>query len=213
MKISKEELLKFLLKDIPEDDKTEKVQIEYLNDAINILFEERKKLNKGFKFLDEDIKAFFEGIENLNKTSKINLKKSLGIKTMNPINFLYPIYFKNSSFRNSSEDNRRLWCLCAQIYCYMGGQLVGNSFSSCLKDVLKSDSASVRFERFLACSTDKFEYFSRDLISYVRIIQSKGFQFDCIQLLKDLLDWNNEYQWVQLRWADVFNKEDSENNN
>lgn len=211
MRVNKEELLSFLFKDISKED--DKVKIECLNEAITALYDERRTLGRHFNLLDEDIKKFFESVEVLNKSVKVNLKKNLGVKTVNPLNFLYPVYFKNSSFRNSSEENRKLWCLCAQIYCYMGGQIVGKPFSSCLKDVLNSESASIKFERFLASSPDKFEYFSRDLISYARMIKSKGYQFDCIQLLKDLLNWNDENQWVQLKWADVFNKEDTENKN
>ncbi len=203
---SNEEILLFATRELSDLDRQDNFKV---SQSINALISQLKDLR--FQYVNKsdlrkDIELFFECVKNLPQGIKCDLKRSLGVSSINALNFLYPVYYKVDSFRCASEEQRNLWCLCAQIYCFMGDEEKGILFSDCLLDCFKSENSQVKFERFLATSTKKYEYFSRDLISYVRMIKSNNKKFDCCQLLFDLLYWNSESLFVQLKWAEVLEK-------
>lgn len=200
--MTKNEIEQILVKNLDNEDS--KSLLQEVTETISSLYILRDELKRNIKeYKNEDISRYFKVLSNLSNGKKAELKRNLGYKTGITLEGLYNIYFKNSSFKIASEEDKELWALCGRIYCFMGGS-VQQSFASCLKNVLQSDSSRIRFERFLGSDIDKREYFVRDLLSFVRMIKSKGLKFNCEMLLFDLLNWNNERARIQEHWASDF---------
>lgn len=162
-------------------------------------FESRQIVLKG------EVSEFLKAIKSMSVASKSRVKRGLGVN----FNFedMSYIPLKSEKYHIKSY-NRNLWDLCARIYCLYSCDMKltekTESFATQLGKVINSSSGVAKFETLLASSTDKFEYFSRDLIRFVRQLHSANKSFDIIGLLVDLLNWNLNSKSVQLKWADDF---------
>ena len=153
------------------------------------------------KRLKEEISRFFEDISALSVAEKVVLRRDLGVK--NDLEGMFRI-LSNVDKYPSLNKNRKIWALCARIYCYCGCNQSENTFASVLGTEINSNSGIARFENLLESSEDKFEYFSGDIVRFVRQLKSKGKYFNCEKMLFDLLNWNNKNKSTQMAWARDF---------
>lgn len=162
----------------------------------------------------EKIRMFLKDVSGLRTAERVALKRSLGVKSADDAVGLYSLLYKFPDYGVYNED-RKLWILVARIYTFLGENVdkprSGDSFAKALGKVVKSESGRFGFESFLSDSISRYEYFERNIIRYVHMIKSKGLSFDCVSLLNDLLYWDHPKKYVQIRWYEDFDRENSKN--
>lgn len=69
------------------------------------------------------------------------------------------------------------------------------------QDEETSKSTGHRLESLLDTKWDADGYMLTKLTRLMRLVKSRGVSVDCAELLKDLVYWNSDSQWIQHKWA------------
>lgn len=147
--------------------------------------------------LRENIKLFFKNLNNLSVKYKGQLKRNLGNDK-----FDYVVF--RCVPQNLRIRNRFIIPLVAKIYFFMDCESVDKSFAKVLGDTLNSNSSVNDFENVLDDDMSRVEYFSRNLIKLVRLVNAKNKVFNIENFMLDLILWGNSNKSVQLEWANDF---------
>ena len=147
--------------------------------------------------LRENIKVFFKNLNNLSVKYKGQLKRNLGNDK-----FDYVVF--RCVPQNLRIRNRFIIPLVAKIYFFMDCESVDKSFAKVLGDILSSNSSVNDFENLLDDDMSRVEYFSRNLIKFVRLVNAKNKVFNVENFMLDLILWGNSNKSVQLEWANDF---------
>lgn len=147
--------------------------------------------------LRENIKVFFKNLNNLSVKYKSQLKWNLGNDK-----FDYVVF--RCVPQNLRVRNRFIIPLVAKIYFFMDCESVDKPFAKVLGDTLSSNSSVNDFENLLDDDMSRVEYFSRNLIKFVRLINAKNKVFNVENFMLDLILWGNSNKSVQLEWANDF---------
>ncbi|MBE2279581.1 MAG: type I-E CRISPR-associated protein Cse2/CasB [Ignavibacteriaceae bacterium] len=86
---------------------------------------------------------------------------------------------------------------------------IGTSFRE-LKKITQSESIDLRFNSLLQCKLEDLYYHLRNAVS---LFSSAGVPVNYKELLKSLLNWENDSRFVQINWAKEFWLREQTNNN
>lgn len=176
--------------------------LEILNSYLDTIYQVRNNYisshyTEYISELRENIKVFFKNLNNLSVKYKSQLKWNLGNDK-----FDYVVF--RCVPQNLRVRNRFIIPLVAKIYFFMDCESVDKPFAKVLGDTLSSNSSVNDFENLLDDDMSRVEYFSRNLIKFVRLINAKNKVFNVENFMLDLILWGNSNKSVQLEWANDF---------
>lgn len=176
--------------------------LEILNSYLDTIYQVRNNYISSHYMeyiseLRENIKVFFKNLNNLSVKYKGQLKRNLGNDK-----FDYVVF--RCVPQNLRIRNRFIIPLVAKIYFFMDCESVDKSFAKVLGDILSSNSSVNDFENLLDDDMSRVEYFSRNLIKFVRLVNAKNKVFNVENFMLDLILWGNSNKSVQLEWANDF---------
>lgn len=176
--------------------------LEILNSYLDTIYQVRNNYISSHYMeyiseLRENIKVFFKNLNNLSVKYKGQLKRNLGNDK-----FDYVVF--RCVPQNLRIRNRFIIPLVAKIYFFMDCESVDRSFAKVLGDILSSNSSVNDFENLLDDDMSRVEYFSRNLIKFVRLVNAKNKVFNVENFMLDLILWGNSNKSVQLEWANDF---------
>ena len=176
--------------------------LEILNSYLDTIYQVRNNYISSHYMeyiseLRENIKVFFKNLNNLSAKYKGQLKRNLGNDK-----FDYVVF--RCVPQNLRIRNRFIIPLVAKIYFFMDCESVDKSFAKVLGDILSSNSSVNDFENLLDDDMSRVEYFSRNLIKFVRLVNAKNKVFNVENFMLDLILWGNSNKSVQLEWANDF---------
>lgn len=176
--------------------------LEILNSYLDTIYQVRNNYisshyTEYISELRENIKVFFKNLNNLSVKYKSQLKWNLGNDK-----FDYVVF--RCVPQNLRVRNRFIIPLVAKIYFFMDCESVDKPFAKVLGDTLSSNSSVNDFENLLDDDMSQVEYFSRNLIKFVRLINAKNKVFNIENFMLDLILWGNSNKSVQLEWANDF---------
>lgn len=189
--------------------------VEYLSSIIDDLIDMRrgcnvKTTNNSFEISKKTvIRKFLKDVSELPKHNKAVLKNSLGKETTESNIGLERLWYKKSDYGISSK-NERLWILVARIFIFLGGEFENLTkesamdFSTAFAKSTTSNSSQERFDLLTHTSMNSYRAFESNLLTCVRIVKSKGYKFNCVNLLYDLLQWKDRDNKVQSKWSNNF---------
>lgn len=210
------DLVKSIINSCISDDMSDNEKCMVIDELIYALKEVKSSYNADSfenkqSILKDEIAEFFKDIKSMGVASISRVKRGLGANHDFEGMSYIPLRSEKYHIR---WYNKNLWDLCARIYClYSCNMKSTESFATQLGKLVNSSSGIAKFETLLASSTDKFEYFSRDLVRFVRQLHSANKNFDIEGFLIDLLNWNLSSKSVQLKWASDFYSSQSKNKN
>lgn len=176
--------------------------LEILNSYLDTIYQVRnnyifRHYTEYISELRKNIKVFFKNLNNLSVKYKSQLKWNLGNDK-----FDYVVF--RCVPQNLRVRNRFIIPLVAKIYFFMDCESVDKPFAKVLGDTLSSNSSVNDFENLLDDDMSRVEYFSRNLIKFVRLINAKNKVFNIENFMLDLILWGNSNKSVQLEWANDF---------
>lgn len=176
--------------------------LEILNSYLDTIYQVRNNYisshyTEYISELRENIKVFFKNLNNLSVKYKSQLKWNLGNDK-----FDYVVF--RCVPQNLRVRNRFIIPLVAKIYFFMDCESADKPFAKVLGDTLSSNSSVNDFENLLDDDMSRVEYFSRNLIKFVRLINAKNKVFNVENFMLDLILWGNSNKSVQLEWANDF---------
>lgn len=176
--------------------------LEILNSYLDVIYQVRNSYVSShyMEYISElrgNIKLFFKNLNNLSVKYKSQLKRNLGNDK-----FDYVVF--RCVPQNLRIRNRFIIPLVAKIYFFMDCESVDKSFAKVLGDILSSNSSVNDFENLLDDDMSRVEYFSRNLIKFVRLVNAKNRVFNVENFMFDLILWGNSNKSVQLEWANDF---------
>ena len=176
--------------------------LEILNSYLDTIYQVRNNYISSHYMeyileLRENIRVFFKNLNNLSVKYKGQLKRNLGNDK-----FDYVVF--RCVPQNLRIRNRFIIPLVAKIYFFMDCESVDKSFAKVLGDILSSNSSVNDFENLLDDDMSRVEYFSRNLIKFVRLVNAKNKVFNVENFMLDLILWGNSNKSVQLEWANDF---------
>lgn len=160
---------------------------------------------------------FLAKLDTLSTGERTALKRSLGQPLAKAEATAWAAFFKAMPACAQWEEEPYFLVACA--YCFFSkspGQ--SRSFIECLREI-SDESNGVKRRLFTLLDIPRVDsgYFSMKISRLLRMIYQKGGKPDFTLLLKDLLTWDNDNRYVQLRWAREFlgksnkDKEDESN--
>ena len=176
--------------------------LEILNSYLDTIYQVRNNYiySHYTEYISElrgNIKLFFKNLNSLSVKYKGQLKRNLGNDK-----FDYVVF--RCVPQNLRIRNRFIIPLVAKIYFFMDCESVDKSFAKVLGDILSSNSSVNDFENLLDDDMSRVEYFSRNLIKFVRLVNAKNKVFNVENFMLDLILWGNSNKSVQLEWANDF---------
>lgn len=176
--------------------------LEILNSYLDTIYQVRNNYiySHYTEYISElrgNIKLFFKNLNSLSVKYKGQLKRNLGNDK-----FDYVVF--RCVPQNLRIRNRFIIPLVAKIYFFMDCESVDRSFAKVLGDILSSNSSVNDFENLLDDDMSRVEYFSRNLIKFVRLVNAKNKVFNVENFMLDLILWGNSNKSVQLEWANDF---------
>lgn len=176
--------------------------LEILNSYLDTIYQVRNNYISSHYMeyiseLRENIRVFFKNLNSLSVKYKGQLKRNLGNDK-----FDYVVF--RCVPQNLRIRNRFIIPLVAKIYFFMDCESVDKSFAKVLGDILSSNSSVNDFENLLDDDMSRVEYFSRNLIKFVRLVNAKNKVFNVENFMLDLILWGNSNKSVQLEWANDF---------
>jgi CRISPR type I-E-associated protein CasB/Cse2 len=146
---------------------------------------------------------FFAKLGKLSMGDMAVLKRSLGKPLSNALSAA-GAFFKIMPFYKAWEEDTYFFIACA--YClFSKSNAPSKSFIKYLCELSReSDGVEKRLISLLDTSKKNSIYFYGKLSRMLRMIYQKGHTPDLKELLDDLLNWEHESRYVQLKWAREF---------
>lgn len=154
---------------------------------------------------EKRISDFMKRLDTLSTGERAVLKRSVG-KMLREADARAVAAFYRCYPVSESEER---WFAAACMHCLGNDEgKTAKPLQDILSDLRKeealSDSMQNRLTGLLDLKWDRDGYLLTKLARMVKMVKAKGYVVDCGALLQDLLDWNNESQYVQRKWARSF---------
>lgn len=157
---------------------------------------------------DGKIKEFFERLDKTTDRNKLALRRSAG-KTLQNVDAAAILSFYQVLPPDVSpwEENRYFFAAC--VYCLIDAENE-NAVSipkAMAQYYLLKDTENIqkRFTDILDTAWDDTDGFMESkLLRLIQMLRSEGYYVDSTHLLRSLLSWNSDSQFIQKKWAQEY---------
>lgn len=147
-----------------------------------------------------DDKGFLESVYQLSNGEKAALKRNCGVMLNEADGNAVLAFYKCLPY-GVPKRQEPVWfsvaCI-ASLFKEPGNKPIEKCFSE-----MKNESGSIenRIAHLLDMNWDEDGYFLQKLVRLLKMALQKGYRIDCSSLLWDLINWNNDMNNIQKKWA------------
>lgn len=154
---------------------------------------------------DEAVIAFFERLDGLNSGERAALRREAGTMLKDAGGQAVRAFYRCLPYAIPQWQEEYFFAAACLHCLWDTGERGRSGMTQILyglsRDENVSESTGHRLESLLDTKWDADGYMLAKFTRLVKLIKAKDYSIDCAELLKDIIHWNADGQWVQRKWA------------